>query len=66
MYKFHITGYRGNGESYWSDNPIDITVFAENLEEAIEKASSVLGYNISSTHRKVIVDEMVGEQNDTE
>ena len=62
MYKFHIIGYRGEGESYWSDNPIDITVFAENLVGAIRKASSVLGYNISSTHRKVIVEEMVGKE----
>ena len=61
MFKFHITGFVGNGTSCWSDLPIDITVFAESLTKAIGKAEVVLGFTISTTSRKVVVEELVGE-----
>lgn len=61
MFKFHITGFEGNGSSYWSNRPIDITVFAEKLTEAVLKAETVLGSTISANQRQIIIEEMVGE-----
>lgn len=61
MFKFHITGFVGNGTNYWSNLPVDITVFAENETQAIAKSETVLGQNISTSGRKVVVEELVGE-----
>lgn len=61
MYKFHITGFSGNGSSYWSDQPVDVTVFAENQRLAILKAENILGHHISTSERKIVIEEMAGE-----
>lgn len=61
MYKFHITGFVGNGEHYWGNHPVDITVFAENEREAICKAEKVLGNRISITGRKIVIEEVEGD-----
>lgn len=61
MFKFHITGFVGNGADFWINRPINITVFAENETQAIAKAETVLGQNISTSGRKVVVEELVGE-----
>ena len=57
MFSFHIAGYAGNGDSYWSTLPIDVTVFAENRREAIKKAEKISGYRISNSHLKVTATE---------
>lgn len=63
LFKFHITGFVGNGESFWSNRPVDIKVFAENQKEAIRKAENTIGYHISLTGRKIFIEEMVGDNN---
>lgn len=44
MYKFHITGYTACSDPYYyiSDSPVDITVIADTLREAVEKAEKIL------------------------
>ena len=63
MFKFHITGFAGNGVRFWDNLPIDITVFAESLTKAIGKAETILGFTISTIDRKVVVEELVGVDN---
>ena len=59
IFKFHITGYAGNGSDFWNDLPVDVTVVSNRLTEAIAKAESVLGFTISTHNRNVVVEEMV-------
>lgn len=61
MYKFHIIGYEGKGANFWSNCPVDIKVFAKNRAQAIDKAESILGNHISTSGRKIVIEEMVGE-----
>lgn len=62
MYKFHITGYAGNGHTFWRDSPVDITVFANSQSEAISKAQAILGHHISFSGRKIFIEEMEGAE----
>lgn len=61
MYKFHITGYVGKGANFWRDHPVDIKVFAKSQAQAIDKAESVLGKYISTSGRKIVIEEMEGD-----
>lgn len=63
MFKFHIIGYEGRGTTYWSSYPVDIKVFAESQEQAIAKAEKVIGGEISTSRRRVYIEEMVGADN---
>ena len=46
MFEFKIKGYLACKDPYYysSKKEIEITVFAENITEALEKADSVIGY----------------------
>ena len=61
MFKFHIMGYVGKGDSYWSNRPVDITVFSDNLESAVAKAERALGTSISRNGRKTVIEELDGK-----
>lgn len=61
MFKFHIIGYVGKGDSYWSNRPVDITVFSDNATTAVAKAERVLGKTISTTCRQIIIEELDGK-----
>ena len=53
MYKFHIIGYQGlckNDYQYSSDCPVDVTVFADTLNHAIDKAENILGMYIRNVY----------------
>lgn len=53
MFSFRVQGFAGSCDSYWSDSPIDVTVFAETEAEAIKKVEAVTGKEISGLHRKI-------------
>lgn len=62
MYRFHITGYTG---FYWEDSQrtdtqVDIKVFAETTREALEKASIVIGNPVSTSERRITIEEILG------
>ena len=60
MYRFHITGYAGmvkNDYQYSSGSPIDATVYANTAEEAISKVENIYGKYISTTYRRIVVEE---------
>ena len=62
MYIYHIKGYTGIGKNdycYNNDDPVDITVCATGMDEAIEKAEKLLGKHISTSHRKVTIREII-------
>lgn len=61
MYVFHITGFLACRDPYYydSNNPVNITVRAENQKEAIVKAEKVLGNKIHPTHREIVIREDV-------
>lgn len=66
MYKFHITGYAATekGSSYYCGScPFDVTVYAERVSDALVKAEAVMGEYISTTHRKIVVEEILDEKN---
>lgn len=46
MFEFNIKGYLACNNTYYysSSNPVDIIVYAENVNEAYEKADSIVGY----------------------
>lgn len=50
MFEFNFKGYLACNNPYYysSSSPIDVSVFAENIEEALKKADSIVGY----IHRK--------------
>lgn len=54
MFSFRVQGFSGSCDSYWSDSPIDVTVFAETEAEAIKKVEAVTGKELSALHRKII------------
>lgn len=58
MYKFHITGFAGNGYNFWRVCPVDITVLANSQPEAISKAQAILGHRISLSGRKIFIEEV--------
>lgn len=61
MYKFHITGYAATekGSSYYRGScPIDITLYADTVADAIAKAEDVTGEYLSTTDRKVVIEEV--------
>ena len=61
MYKFHITGYAATekGSSYYHGScPIDITVYADNVADAITKAEDVTREYLSTTNRKIVIEEV--------
>lgn len=53
MFSFRVQGFAGSCDSYWSDSPIDVTVFAETEAEAIKKVEAVTGKELSALHRKI-------------
>lgn len=53
MFSFRVQGFAGSCNSYWSDSPIDVTVFAETEAEAIKKVEAVTGKELSALHRKI-------------
>lgn len=53
MFSFRVQGFAGSCDSYWSDIPIDVTVFAETEAEAIKKVNAVTGKELSALHRKI-------------
>lgn len=62
MYKFHITGYQGlckNDYQYSDEYPVDVTVFADRLNHAIDKAENILGMYISTAYRKIVIEEVM-------
>ena len=60
MYKFHIKGnsceYKNS--SYQYGLPVEAIVYANTLDEAIEKVKKVYGYYISTSDRYVIIEEI--------
>ena len=46
MFKFHIKGYLACQDKYYYDSkcPVDITVYAKDVDSAFKKADSVVGY----------------------
>ena len=61
MYKFHITGYAATekGSSYYCGScPIDIIVYADNVADAIAKAEDVTREYLSTTNRKIVIEEV--------
>ena len=61
LYKFHITGYAGCTEDdfgYNGDHPIDVTVYACTVADALEKLHDVTGEYISLTHRRIVIEEI--------
>lgn len=60
MYKFHITGYESTTKDslYRSSTPVDVTVFADTITEAIEKAEAVICSYISIESRNIVVTEV--------
>lgn len=46
MFEFNFKGYLACNDPYYysSSSPIDVTVFAENKNEALKKADSIVGY----------------------
>ena len=57
MFSFRVQGFAGSCDSYWSDSPIDVTVFAETEAEAIKKVEAVTGKELSALHRKITTTE---------
>ena len=59
MFKFHIKGFAACNDPhhYSSSNPIDITVRAETMVEALVKAENALGYKIHRNTMTVTVEE---------
>lgn len=65
MYRFHITGYASidrNSYQYNSDAPIDITIYADTARDALDKAEKVGGDYISTTHRKITIEELTDKE----
>jgi hypothetical protein len=63
MYKIRIKGLPcSNKDSsyYIYSTPVDITVYADTLDDAIEKVKPVLGHYISTTSREVFIEEIPG------
>lgn len=61
LYKFHITGYVGrtkNDLGYDSDSPIDVTVYACTVSDALEKVHDVTGEYVSLTYRRIVIEEI--------
>ena len=61
MYKFHIKGFASEDENssyYWGSMPIDITVYADKLDDAMDKAQRVFGHYISTSQREIIIEEI--------
>lgn len=46
MFEFNFKGYLACNDPYYfsRSHPIDVTVFAKNRSEALEKADSIVGY----------------------
>lgn len=66
MCKFRITGFESSESwesyQYYSDAPVDVTVFAKSKKEAIEKAEKIIGCPISITNRHIVVQEVEHER----
>lgn len=61
MYKFHIIGFAASPRdrtAYFSDNPVDITVYSDTEDNALAKAEKILRYTISNHHKRVIIEEI--------
>lgn len=58
MFQFQIIGFVGDGDSYWGNRPVDITIYEINQKKAIEKAESIIGEKISTNQRKIIIKEV--------
>lgn len=64
MYKFHITGFAQVGlYQYDSNFPIDITVYSDTESNALDKVKSVLGYSVAKHNRKILVEEILEQDN---
>ena len=61
LFNFRITGYLGTCDAYYSDNPVDIVVFAKTQDEAIKKAEYVIGGDISCLNRKIYIREVAND-----
>jgi hypothetical protein len=60
MYKFHITGFVGfdkRSDQFISDCPVDITVYSDTVDNALDKAATIIGKPISTRLRKVAIEE---------
>lgn len=65
MCKFRITGFGTsslNRSSYFSDSPVDITVYSDTQHNALAKAEKILGHAISNIRKSVIIEEILEEQ----
>lgn len=62
MTRFHIKGYAGRGNSYWSSMPVDVVVFAEDLPSAKIKAEGIVGHYISDNHFRYEAEEILPQQ----
>ena len=58
MFKFQIKGYLGTASNYCSTRPVDITVYADDMNSAIKKAEDALCNSISTLYRNVVIEEV--------
>lgn len=61
MYKFHITGYAATEKDisyYHGSCPIDVTVYSDTTANALTKVESVTGQYLSTTNRKIVIEEI--------
>lgn len=66
MFIFRVQGFAGSPGSYFSDSPIDVTVFAENEDEAIGKVEAASGRKLSGIERKIVAKEVAPTTTTTE
>ena len=65
MYRFHITGYASTEKDssyYHGSSPIDVTVYSDTTENALTKVESVTGRYISTTNRKIVIEEILDKE----
>ena len=62
MIRFHIRGYAGTHDGFWSSMPVGIVVFADNLQTAVNKAEAIVGHKISDFHFKYEAEEVLPMQ----
>lgn len=60
MFEFNIQGFAACKDPYYydRDSPVDITVCAETVSEAMVKAEKVVGCKIHKYHRRIKIKEL--------
>lgn len=58
MFRFQIKGYIGSASNYCSTHPVDVTVYADNMNDAIKKAEDALCNSISTLYLTVTIEEV--------